>query len=496
MSSTPHPRGRIRLFATVLLGALSLLLACGAQDAPSPADPAEWLEHFVDPDLEPFAGDLEGIRERRVLRALVTPNRTDFFIDHGHLRGVQVEFLRRFVERLNQGVDDEAERIRIKYVPVPFNQLLPALIEGRGDIAAAFLTVTPERSAEVDFAAPFRDSVREVVVTHVDAPAPQRVEDLSGTHVYVLNASSHAEHLRALDARLREAGLAPIDIEEADPRLGADDILELVNAGVVDATVMDDYKALLWQRVLPNLVVHESVATAEGARVAWAVRRDAPRLRARLDAFMRAAREGTLLGNIVFNRYFENTRWISDPNQRAERDKLERHLDIFREYGERYGFDPLALAAQAYQESGLDSDRRSPRGAVGLMQILPTTAEDPNVDVSDIERPERNVEAAAKYLAFIRDRYFDDPAISAWDRRALAWAAYNAGPAAILEARSRAAEMGLDPNVWFDNVEIATALVAGQEPVRYVANVYRYYVAYRMARFASEHRRRAARDLI
>jgi len=487
-----RPRPSLARLVLAAIGALLPAVACDtAREAPL-YDEASF-EEFADPELERFVGDLDGMRERGVLRALVTPSRTDFFVDHGRVRGLQAELLRELAERLNAGVADEADRTRIKYVPVSFDELLPALRAGRGDLAAAFLTVTPERSRKVAFTAPFRRAVKEVIVTHAGSDAPSRLEELAGRRVYVLKGSSYAEHLRSLDRRLQAEGLPAIGIEEADLRLRSEDILEFVNAGVVETTAIDDYKARLWAKVLPEIVVHESVAIAEDERVAWAVRHDSPQLRRAIDAFVREAREGALLGNVVFQRYFEDVRWLDDPTARADRDRLQRYLGLFQKYGQRFGFDPLALAAQAYQESGLDPDQRSHKGAVGLMQVLPSTAADPKVDVSDIDDPEGNVHAGAKYLAFLRDRYFDDPSIDEWNRRALSWAAYNAGPANIRRARARAEELGLDPTVWFANVEVAAARLLGREPVRYVANIYRYYVAYRLSWQDAERRREAAR---
>jgi membrane-bound lytic murein transglycosylase MltF len=488
---------RFALVVAAMLLALGLLiLGCGGEKDERPQLYAEGAaEEFADPELDPFKGDLSEMRERRLIRALVTPSRTDFFVDSGEIRGIQAEFLQQFAQRLNRGVRDQTDRIRIKYVPVPFNELIPALLDGRGDIAAAFLTVTEARRSQVTFAAPFRKSVSEVLVTHEGTTAPEDLKGLAGERIYVLRGSAYAEHLRDLNEQLKGEGLDPIEIEEADPRLRSEDILEFVNAGVVERTVIDDYKAQLWRQVLPDIEMHESLALAAGSHVAWAVRPGSPKLKAEIDAFVREAREGALLGNILLERYFENVKWLEDPTSSSERDKLRRYLDLFREYGDRFGFDPLALAAQAYQESGLDHESRSPAGAVGLMQVLPSTAADPNVDVSDIDDPEGNVHAGTKYLAFIRDRYFDEPELSEWDRRAFTWAAYNAGPRKIRKARALAKRMGLDPDRWFGNVEVAARRAIGREPVRYVDNIYRYYVAYRMSWLHESERREAAKDL-
>ncbi len=441
----------------------------------------EDLPELDDPELAVFTGDIDKMRERGLVRALVVPSRTDFFIDSGRIKGIQAEFLSEFGHRLNAGVERESERVRIKFVPVSFDEIIPKLRSGQGDIAAAFLTRTEERARNIQFTSPFRRNVSEIVVSHSEVNGPESMDELSGRKVYVLRGSSYIEHLKAVNHEFRERGWEPITIERADSRLNGGDILELVNAGVVDMTVVDDYKARLWARVLPNLRLHEDIVIAEGNPVSWAVRPGAGGLLQELNAFSREIRQGSLLGNMLFTRYFENVEFVDNPIERSKRDRLQRYLELFRTYGAEYGFDPLALAAQAYQESQLDHDQRSHRGAVGLMQLLPSTAKDPNVGIPDIEDVENNVHAGAKYLAFLRDRYFSSNEISDWNSRALAWAAYNAGPRKIRQARAEAERMGLDPNVWFDNVEVATGKLVSREPVRYVANIYKYYVAYRLA---------------
>ena len=452
------------------------------------ADIKTFTEEFADPELEPFKGDLPAMKERRLIRALVTPSPTEFFIHHGRIQGLQAEYLKQLADAINKGIKNEANKIRIKYVPVPFPELIPALLDGRGDIIATFLTVTEKRKQEVTFTAPFRSTVNEIIVTHKDVASPERLEDLAGQEIFVLANSSYVEHLEALNRTFQQKNLEPVKIRQADPRLLSEDILEFVNAGVMQRAVVDDYIAELWSKTLKNIVVHDQLEITAETQVGWAVRKESPELKKTLDQYVKKVREGARLGNILFQRYYENTTWINNPTAKSERDKLNRYLDDFHHYGKKYGFDPLALAAQAYQESGLDHKKRSHAGAVGLMQILPTTAADPKVNIKNFRDPKGNIHAGTKYLAFLRDRYFNDPELDEWNRHAFAWASYNAGPRKIRNARNVAKKMGLNPNIWFGNVEVAAAKTISREPVRYVANIYRYFVAYRLLSIQEEQR--------
>jgi membrane-bound lytic murein transglycosylase MltF len=446
--------------------------------AEAEAQPPSLAEALVSPL---HTDDLPAIRSRRELRVLVTYSPTDFFFDdEGTARGLQVELLREYEKALNKGIRRREKRTRIIYIPTTFDRLIPDLIAGKGDIAAAMLTITPERQARVAFATGKAMEVNELVVTGRNVTGIEDIEDLSGRSLYVVRGSSYAEHLRELNREFAQSGLAPVDIQEADSHLLSGDILQLVNSGVVDVTVVDDYAARQWAQVLPDIRVLEDIRVTTGNTLGWAVRKDNPELLRHLNAFARKMKQGTLTGNILFRRYHENTKWISDPTEQAERNKLDLLLDLFREYAGRYDFDHLAIAAQAYQESRLEHDRKSPRGAVGVMQVLPSTAADPNVAIERIDELENNIHAGVRYLAFLRDRYFSDPEISPLDRNAFSWAAYNAGPAKVRKMRQQAAKMGLDPNIWFSNVEVAAARMVGREPVQYVSNIYKYYVAYRL----------------
>ncbi len=427
--------------------------------------------------------DLPAMRKRRQIRALVTYSRTDFVImPDGRATGLQVELLNQYEKRLNKGIRREEKKTQIVLVPTTFARLLPDLAEGKGDIAAALLTVTPQRQRGFAFASGKAMAVDELVVTHQSITDIHNLEDLAGREVHVLRNSSYAEHLRTLNRRLVAKGLAAIDIREADGELLSEDILEMVNAGIVSITVVDDYKARLWAQVLPNVRVLDEVKVQSDGTLGWAVRKNNPKLLKDLRGFVKKVKKGSLLGNMLFKRYLEDPRRIKNPLADSERSRFREVVGIFSKYADKYDFDVLAVAAQAYQESKLDHSKRSEQGAVGIMQLLPTTAADPNVGVRDISSLENNIHAGIKYLAFLRDRYFSDPQITANNRLAFSWAAYNAGPANVSKMRKKAGQMGLDPSVWFGNVELAAAKIVGREPVQYVRNILKYYIAYALVR--------------
>ena len=440
---------------------------------------ASGLENFVVPSAhrEQFLGDLSLMKQRKLIRALVITSRTDFFIYEGKPKGIQADFLREYEKFLNRGIRREADKTRIVFIPVTFDRLIPDLIEGKGDIAAAMLTPTAEREQEVSFAS-YNMRANQVVVMHRDVKGVDSIDDLSGKALYVPRSSSYIDHLRDLNSDFVARHRAPVAIHEADPYLLSADILELINSKVIDMTVVDDYKARLWAKVLPNIVVRDDLKIYEGNRIGWAVRKNNPALHKSLNAFMWEVRRGSLLGNILFKRYFESVRWVNKPMDLDNRAKLRQYLTLFKKYGDRYSINFLALAAQAYQESGFDQSAVSDRGAIGIMQLLPSTAADPNVSIRNIRRLENNIHAGAKYLAYLRDRYYSSPKIAPSDRMALSWAAYNAGPLKVRQTRSLASKMGYDPNRWFHNVEIAANRNIGRETVRYVANIYKYYIAY------------------
>jgi membrane-bound lytic murein transglycosylase MltF len=433
-------------------------------------------------------GDLDELVKRRVIRVGVTYNRTHYFVDNGVQRGATYEFVKLFEDRLNTGLKTGNLRIHVVCIPLPRNQLLSALNEGRVDIVEGQLTITPERQAIVDFAPPTR-TVNEIVVTARGVPAVAAAEDLSGREVFVRKSSSYYESLVALNKRLEASGRPKVLILEAPENLEDDDLLEMVNAALIPTIVVDDYLALFWKQILPGLTVNTHAVLRAGGQLAAAFRKNSPAMAGTLAAFTKKWGPGTTFYNVVHKRYLQSTRFAKSATEDAERRKFESLLAFFRQYGKDYDLDYLLMAAQGYQESRLDHSAKSQVGAIGVMQVMPQTGAD--LRVGDIHQLEPNIHAGVKYIRLLIDDYFKDEPMDQLNKVLFAFASYNAGPGRIRQLRREAARRGLDPNVWFGNVEQVVSARVGRETVDYVS-IFKYYIAYRLV-IQEDERRQAIR---
>lgn len=427
-------------------------------------------------------GDFDRMRQRRIVRVLTPFGQTDFFFDRGRPLGVNAEFAAALETFVNRRHARGHLRIQVAMVPVPRHRLIPALLEGLGDIVMGNLTVTPGRESQVDFAKPRLTDVSEVVVTGPQSPVLNSLDDLAGRTVPVTPSSSYATHLAALSADLEKRGLAPIRIGSLPPDLEDEQILSMVASGLLPMAVVDDHRGRLWADILPALTVRDDLVVHRGGRIAWAIRKGSPLLKAELDAFLDLHRQGTAFGNTIHRRYFRGAGAPRGATVASELRRYQTFADSFRRHGIAVGIDPLLLAAQGYQESQLRQDRRSHRGAVGVMQLLPRTAAAPPVSVPDVaSSADSNIRAGALYMRHLMDTYVNDPALDQVNRALLTFAAYNAGPGNLRRFRREAKRLGLDANAWMNNVEIAAAKIVGRETVQYVSNIYKYYLAYRFA---------------
>jgi len=425
-----------------------------------------------------WTGDFEQMVDNRLIRVLIPYSKTFYFLDGAAQKGATYELVKEFEKTINKQLKTRHLKVQVIFIPTSRDRLIPALAEGFGDITAGNLTITDKRMQQVDFCDPVTKGVNEILVTGPESSPVKDMSDLSGQEIHVRKSSSYYESLKRINKTLSKAGKPEIKIIEANEHLEDEDLLEMLNAGLIPMVVIDSHKGKFWAQIFENITLHPDIKFRENAKIAWAIRKNSPELKKVINAFVKTNKKGTLMGNILFNRYLKSTKYVKNNLADKDRERFEKTVQFFKKYADMYDFDWLLLAALAYQESTIDQSKRSHVGAIGVMQILPTTASDKNVNIRDIEEIESNIHAGTKYLNFMMNRYFNDPAVDRLNRALLTFASYNAGPARVSKLRKEAKAMNLDPNVWFKNVEIVAAKRIGRETVQYVNNIFKYYIAY------------------
>jgi membrane-bound lytic murein transglycosylase MltF len=498
-----HPSTRSGLI--IASAALACTLFAGPIHAATEAKPStptpkrEQLTISPQEVMKPWSGDLDGMIERRLIRVLTVYSKTFYFVNKGVQMGGVPDIFRVFEEDLNKKLAKEAKlkqkhlKVRIVFIPVARGELLPALAAGKGDIAASSLGVTEERQKLVDFSLPLVPNVSVVMVSGPASPPISSVNDLAGKEVFVRKSSVHYEVLTDLNRRLATENKPAVVIKEAPETLEDEDLIEMVNAGLVPLTVTADFLAHFWKQVFPHIKVHEGAPLLTGGNIAWAIRKGCPQLKAVTDDFVTRHAKGTSIGNQILARYLKNAQYVKDAASEAERKKFLALTQYFQKYGDKYDVDWLLMGAQGYQESQLNQSVKSPVGAIGVMQVMPKTGKE--LSVGDIAEVEANIHAGVKYMRWMIDQYYEKEPMTRLDKALFAFASYNAGAGRVSQLRRDAAKRGLDPNVWFHNVEYVAAEKIGPETVTYVANIYKYYIAYKLIMEARAERQKAAEQM-
>ena len=492
-----YVRRRFLVDGALALAGMSVTLSVLAAPAKAPAIPTP-VEKPLGPPRQlnlsnkPWTGDFDGMLARRAIRVLVPYSRTLYFNDRGRERGVTADTVRDFERYINKTMADRLGKrpITVVMIPVTRDRMLSDLNAGLGDIAAGNLTVTDSRLKQADFVSgQLSKPIRELVITGPKSPTLATLDDLAGKSVHVRPSSSYHESLVALNNRFRQAGKPQMRLVLLPDALEDEDALEMLNAGTLQILVVDDWKARIWAQILPKIKIHENLAVREGSKIGWAIRKNSPQLNAVITDYYVNFIKKQGVGDYRLKQYMKVIKQISDNTNGAEIKRFQDTLAFFEKYGKAYHFDPLMLAAQGFQESQLNQNARSHVGAIGIMQVMPATGKELNV--GSIKIAESNIHAGAKYLDQLMSRYFPDAKFSDTDRPLFAFASYNAGPGNIAKMRNEAKARGLDPDKWFNNVEIVVSERIGIETTTYVRNIYKYYAAYRLIEDAQAERERA-----
>ncbi|MGR5078229.1 transglycosylase SLT domain-containing protein [Photobacterium swingsii] len=421
-------------------------------------------------------GDLNTIKDEGVIRVLVAADLGFYYLDKGKPKGVVSEMLILFEKYLAKHTD---KRLHLSVIPIARDQLMPALIAGIGDIAAANLTITTQRANKVDFSTPILKDIDEVFITSDKAKPITRFEQLANQDVWVRPSSSYYQSIRKINRALKQQELAPMQVHFIEETMQDYELLKMIQSNMITMTVLDSHKAEFWDLVTDDLQVHTQSPIRTGGQIGWMFRKDSPELAKIVNGFVDNNRRGTLNGNVIFNRYLNSQAWfqkVVSPDNIKKFKKLEKR---FTRYGDKYDINWLIIAAQAFQESQFDQSKRSHAGAVGIMQVLPQTAREPYINIPNIYNIDNNIHAGVKYMDFILERYYQSEDIDEVNKLYFALASYNAGPSRIKRMRKLATEQGFNGDEWFNNVEVIVRKKIGLEPVVYVGNISRYYTIYK-----------------
>jgi membrane-bound lytic murein transglycosylase MltF len=488
-----------RLLAALVFAAVLGHLPTGGRARPPATSSTEQVAgtpaRGLPTETKQWIGDFDGMLERRAIRVLVPYSRSLYFNDGGRERGIAADTVRAFEDWLNKKYATSLGNrpLTVMIVPTTRDRLLQDVADGRGDIAVGNLTITEERLRVVDFVSdPKLPGVNEVAVTGSRSPAIASAEQLAGDTVHVRRASSYFESLGELNHRLASEGKLPANLVLVPDALEDEDMMEMLDAGILKAIIVDDWKARMWAQVLPRIRVNAHAVLRSSGQIGWGIRKGSPGLSAEVTAYLKAEGTRTIIADRL-NRYMRRIAQMNDPTAATARERFDQMIALFAKYGERYRFDPLMLAAQGYQESKLNQDARSNVGAIGVMQVMPATGQ--QLGVGDVHLLEPNIHAGAKFMDQLMTRYFPNARFDEVNRTLFAFASYNAGAAHIARMREEAEKDGLDPDQWFNNVEVVTARRIGIQTPTYVRNIYKYFVAYKLMEDARAAERRAVQDL-
>jgi len=415
------------------------------------------------------------------IRVAVPYDRMLYLNIKGQQQGLSVDMARAFEQWVNEKYASRQKKKIIKVIIVPSvrKDLFAKLRRGDVDVVLGDLGLYQETSQSSGLLEHkvFKPE-HEVLVTGPSSLSVKSLYDLSGETVYVGRNTNFFDSFAALNTKLIAENKLPIKLVSPVGKLDDEDLLEMLNDGLIPFVIVSQWKADLWQQIYSRLIVHHGISTDDSGWLGWAVRKANPEVLKDLESFesspyLAKARQAFRLSN-----YKIKTQSLKDPLTKPALSRYESMKGLFNKFGEQYHLNPLFLASLGFQETQLDQNVIGSNGAIGVMQLMPNTGE--SMGTGDIHELGPNIDAGAKYLEQLLTNSFPRLNLSGDNRSLFAIASYNMEPNNLAKALTAARKFGFDTNEWFGNVEFMAAEAMGLEPMIYVRNVYKYFVSYQL----------------
>ena len=430
---------------------------------------------------EIWSGSYSEMLQRGEIRLAVPYDRTIYINDKGTPRGLSVEISKGLARWMNAKHANQlkGKPLSVKLVPTQSAELLNSLTTGRADIALGdiglYEPIPNSRAFIVNHASRVE---QEVLVTGPSSLPLQKMTDLSGQTVYGSRNTNFKTTLSSLNKELTRAGKLPVNLISPLGDLDDEDLLEMLNSGLISYVIIGDWKFKLWQSIYKNIAVHEDLSVQDAGWVGWVVRSTNRDLNDDLLAFYQSSDYEKSRSAFRQEDYKEHLKGLKDPIDKTAWARFESMRPLFERFGAEYKLNPLFIASLGFQETLLNQSAVSSVGAIGVMQLMPATGM--SLGVGDIHLLEPNIHAGADYMNQLISKYFPDAKFTGNNRSLFAVASYNIGPNNVAKARDQAKQFGFDPDQWFGNVEFIATERMGYEPMIYVRNVYKYYTSYRL----------------
>jgi membrane-bound lytic murein transglycosylase F len=393
------------------------------------------------------SGDLDKIRERGYIRVLTRNNPACYFIHRGELMGFEYELVKQFAKQ--EGLDV------VMIVPPRWTDLKQWMLEGRGDMIAACITVSEERekSKELCFGHPY-GNVQEIIVTRKSDDKLKSLGDLDGRTIHVRKTSNYWASLQKLK---KESGIN-FKIKAAPETMETREILHRVESGDFDLTMADS--GFLDIEINTGRTLRSALMFKKSYNYGWVVSRENTELKTAVDRFF-AKQIGSSDYNYIYGKYFRKSSVVDefqDTVRSLDKAEISPYDDLIKDSAIKYDFHWCLIASLMYQESRFEPDAKSWSGARGLMQLMPATAGELGLNERNITDPAKNIDAGVKYLGKQRKRVPDE--VDDFNRLCFALASYNGGYGHLIDARALAGKLGRDPNLWVENVDYAYSLLS------------------------------------